>query len=1018
MKNYVGLMYFIFFFHFSHAQNSFNNYSISKLTPDDGLSQGSNYFKHEDSHGFMWLTCNDALNRFDGKTVKVYNLDKYFDNCPNLQQGYGFAEDKHGNIYIGSVRGLYIYNRKKDQFTLQKIFNTGVDDLAMPIGFYDGKIWCFNKQYQLATFDVKTKQTKLVSQLPLTPLKSIHIYEMSENIYYYHFPFIDKSGNVWIINNTEILKFETKTQKSFFSFKAYFSDRLVNFYAASFDNLSNRLYLGTSEGLFEYSFKDNKITEIKNKEVSYDAVFGLAAKGDIKVFRTLHHVYFLNRKNDVVMATPINNENKNLRLFGYSFDKSGRLWVCDDGKGQLIFDFFSKILPKIPNDNTPSKYSNLSGINRFEEFSTEEIVIPTSINNNNLLVFYNHKTGQITDIPSIISRDNTAYFELKFDNKRNGIWFFYQNTENGKTSTNIAFLNQDKKIIHHKINNNFDEIGSIQDLMVFEKGEIICAFSSGLYQFKPLENKLVKVNMAKQKNLFKINKLDNNHLAISAINNDMILYELKADNSLKFIKKILPKIQSFYIQKDKKRHIYWVGTNQGVYLLDKDFKILKVFNANNKLAGTYIYGLLLDDDGNIYCSHQRGISSIDANTFQVTNYDKNDGIQDWDFNNRAFYKAKDGTLFFGGASGFNYFKPPLKPYSYYKPTVYIDEILVKNKNICKNTNANNIQTLKLNHEQNDISIHAIVKDLAHAHSRLLIYKIKGKNSNWKYLPNATSINFINLAPNNYTLQLGYYDKYSNKAVFQKTLFISIAAPFYTKAWFLSLLVFTLTLIVFWFYNKRKLKLQEYAFNQQLELEKQRSKITADLHDDIGSTLSSLQINSAVANQLIDKNSKEAKKVLEKIETQAEQLSDKIGDIIWSMKPGKEEFLSLTTRIKNFTNDIMGSTDIDYTLNLDETINDQLTDITIRKNIILFIKEAINNAAKYSGAKQFSINIYYQNENIMIEIADNGVGFDPIKTNGNGIGNMKKRIEELNGTFTLNSDHFFGTSIKATIPVVP
>ena len=142
----------------------------------------------------MWLTCNDALNRYDGKTVKVYNLDKYFDKCPNLQQGYGFAEDKQGNIYIGSVRGLYIYHRNEDRFSLQKIYKNATDDIAMPIGFQDGKIWCFNKQYHLATFDVKTKKVTTVTQLQLAPLKSVHIYEMSNNCFYYHYPFIDANG--------------------------------------------------------------------------------------------------------------------------------------------------------------------------------------------------------------------------------------------------------------------------------------------------------------------------------------------------------------------------------------------------------------------------------------------------------------------------------------------------------------------------------------------------------------------------------------------------------------------------------------------------------------------------------------------------------------------------------------------------------------------------------------------------------------------------------------------------------
>lgn len=161
--------------YFCNAQlpNSFADFSVSRLTSDDGLSQGSNYFRFEDSRGFMWLTGNDAINRYDGSMVKVYNLDKYFKNCPNLQQGYGFAEDYESNIYIGSVRGLYMYHRSSDIFTLRKIFTDSVNTEAMPFGFKDGKVWCFNKKYKIAAYDIKMNSVTIIARLPFTPLPSI-----------------------------------------------------------------------------------------------------------------------------------------------------------------------------------------------------------------------------------------------------------------------------------------------------------------------------------------------------------------------------------------------------------------------------------------------------------------------------------------------------------------------------------------------------------------------------------------------------------------------------------------------------------------------------------------------------------------------------------------------------------------------------------------------------------------------------------------------------------------------------
>jgi hypothetical protein len=390
----------------------------------------------------MWLTCNDALNRYDGKTVKVFNLDKYFDNCPNLQQGYGFAEDDAANIYIGSVRGLYIYNRSRDKFILKKIFNNKTDDIAMPIGFYDGKIWYFNKQYQLATYDVKTKKVTLVSNLNLKPIKSIHIYEMVNNCFYYHYPFIDNNGKIWIVGNNEILKFDTKTNQSHSPLKEFITNKNVTIYSSCFEKTTNTLFIGTGTGLFEYSISKNTINEIKNDKKKLGQILCITAQKEILVFRTNYEVFFLNRKSNLTRKITVNDKNNYNRTFGYSFDKSGRLWICDDGSGQLIFDFHSKLLPKIPDESTNFNYFNLSGITRFVQLTDNEIVLPIIIQQKSMLVFFDMKTKKMRQMPFMnMSSVGTLNYGCTTDLKRKGIWFFSQSKKEKNIILTISFLN-------------------------------------------------------------------------------------------------------------------------------------------------------------------------------------------------------------------------------------------------------------------------------------------------------------------------------------------------------------------------------------------------------------------------------------------------------------------------------------------------------------------------------------------------------------------------------------------------
>ncbi|MEG1666105.1 hypothetical protein [Chryseobacterium sp.] len=96
MKAFLFLSIFIALFYPKVMKGQdIGNYSVNKITQNQGLSQGSNYFWHEDDKGFIWLTGNDALNRYDGSSVKTYNLSYFFKNCPTLQQCYGFAEDEN-----------------------------------------------------------------------------------------------------------------------------------------------------------------------------------------------------------------------------------------------------------------------------------------------------------------------------------------------------------------------------------------------------------------------------------------------------------------------------------------------------------------------------------------------------------------------------------------------------------------------------------------------------------------------------------------------------------------------------------------------------------------------------------------------------------------------------------------------------------------------------------------------------------------------------------------------------------
>jgi len=220
----------------------------------------------------------------------------------------------------------------------------------------------------------------------------------------------------------------------------------------------------------------------------------------------------------------------------------------------------------------------------------------------------------------------------------------------------------------------------------------------------------------------------------------------------------------------------------------------------------------------------------------------------------------------------------------------------------------------------------------------------------------------------------------------------------------------------WRYNKIKLIKQKRLFEQQAALMKERNRITADLHDDVGSSLSSLQIHSVIARQIMESDKDKAKYYLDKIVEQSSVINSNIGDIIWSMKSQEDRLIDMDGRIRNMVSSLLGATNINYAIEIEKPLENAVQNITARKNIMLIMKEAINNCAKYSNATQCAISVKYDNEALMIRINDNGKGIPADKMkDGNGLQNMRKRTVELKGTMHLETAENAGAHLKFIIP---
>jgi len=207
--------------------------------------------------------------------------------------------------------------------------------------------------------------------------------------------------------------------------------------------------------------------------------------------------------------------------------------------------------------------------------------------------------------------------------------------------------------------------------------------------------------------------------------------------------------------------------------------------------------------------------------------------------------------------------------------------------------------------------------------------------------------------------------------------------------------------------------RNYQTRQELKLLTLRNKIAIDLHDDVGSTLSSISMFS----QMAQAQSKEVIAALETIGESSRKMLDAMADIVWTIKPENDQFDKVIMRMREFAFELLGAKQMDFEFDADEDISKINLPMEARKNLYLIFKEATNNMVKYSEAKRAKFALKGEKDKLMMVISDDGKGFDTTKeSRGNGLENMKKRAVEMGAQLLIDSIPGKGTTIRLDLAV--
>ena len=203
----------------------------------------------------------------------------------------------------------------------------------------------------------------------------------------------------------------------------------------------------------------------------------------------------------------------------------------------------------------------------------------------------------------------------------------------------------------------------------------------------------------------------------------------------------------------------------------------------------------------------------------------------------------------------------------------------------------------------------------------------------------------------------------------------------------------------------------------MAVESVRQKVSRDLHDDIGSTLSTINILSLMAKSKLREDPSKTIEYLDKISDNSSRMMEAMDDIVWSINPVNDNMQKLLARMRSFATEVLEPKNIDLDLHFDEALNDIHLDMETRRDLFLLFKEAVNNTAKYSDATHIVIHMRLKNKIMKLTVQDNGCGFEVEKADsGNGLNNMQKRAEKLKSKYAITSEKGKGTTVILEMPI--
>jgi len=463
--------------------------------------------------------------------------------------------------------------------------------------------------------------------------------------------------------------------------------------------------------------------------------------------------------------------------------------------------------------------------------------------------------------------------------------------------------------------------------------------------------------------------------------------------------------------------LIWAATGNGILCYREDGRLHKLPACFTELNNEVIYSVLADHTGRLWITGNFGIACIDPSEDRIIFFNSKNNLQSLEFNHNASFSNSGKDLYFGGIHGLNHIDPTAFNPDMEAPVVRLISLFVSDTAFSPGIPPSD-PGFKVSRLAPHVNGKVFSPDYMNTGSLLYSFYLEGYQTEWSKPSTNAAFTYRNLPPGKYRLLVKCADTYMNWSKPAKLLSFTISPAFYTTMWFRVLLV--LCIVVITILVVKRIQLMRYQdrlaeIEREFAIEKERLRISKDMHDEVGASLTRISILSELAKKQQNEPEKE-RQIINQISEISGDVVDEMSEIIWAMNPRNDKLDSFTSYIRQHASSYLESAEIEGAFTFPDEIPSYPMSSELRRNLFLTVKEACHNIVKHSGAGSVHMSLFIEKLRLKITIEDDGVGFNQNKTNcwGNGLTNMHKRIEELGGSFKINSEVGKGTSIEFAV----